>query len=72
MSKDEIYVKLCEIFWNEEVRLQNKLDQLEYLSRYRINDSHIQVELIETRANLAYFKTYINDILKYLEIFDRE
>lgn len=71
MSKDEIYVKLCEIFWNEEVRLQNKLDHLEYLSRYRINDKYIQVELIETRANLTYFKTYINDILKYLETFDR-
>ncbi len=71
MSKDEIFNKLAEIFYNEEVRLMNRVDTLERYVRYHSTDTQALIELIEVRANYNYFKSYILDVLKFLSLFDR-
>lgn len=71
MSKDEIYNKLCEIFYAEEVRLLNRISVLERYVRYHSTDSQALIQLIEVRANLNYFRKYILDVLNYLKMFDR-
>lgn len=71
MSKDEIYNKLCEIYFAEEVRLLNRVSYLEGYVRYHSTDNYALIELIEARANLIYFQKYILDVLKYLKLFDR-
>lgn len=71
MSKDEIFNKLCEIFFNEEVRLLNRVSFLERYVRYHNSDSQALIELIEARANLKYFRTYLMDVLNFIKLFDR-
>lgn len=70
MSRDEIFNKLCEIYYNEEVRLMNRVSELERMVRYNSTDNYLLVELIQARARLEYFRIYILDVLNFLKFFD--
>jgi hypothetical protein len=71
MSRDEIYNALCSVFFNEEVRLLNKVQELEAFVHQHGADDGTMLELIRARARLNYFRTYILDVLKYIKYFDR-
>ncbi|MEE1319611.1 MAG: hypothetical protein UHD05_08870 [Ruminococcus sp.] len=71
MSRDEMYNALCAVFFAEEVRLLNKVTELEELLHRRKLDDEIMLELIRARARLKYFRKYILEVLEYLRYFDR-
>lgn len=69
--KDDIYNKLCAVFFAEEVRLQNKVEMIEhYMHKSGFSELRM-IELIRARARLDYFKSYMKDVLDYLKHFDR-
>lgn len=69
MSQDDIYNALCEIFFNEEVRLLNRISELETYIRCSGSDDTVMLELIRARARFTYFKSYMKDVLNYLKYF---
>ena len=70
MSRDDIYNALCSVFFQEEIRLLNEVSQIEYMIRYRGADDGSMLKLIQARAKLNYFRTYIREILDFLKYFD--
>lgn len=70
MSRDEIYNKLCEIFFAEEVRLEARIDTLQFRLRQLNFDKYTMLEYIQAVAIRNYFHSYMLDVLKYLKFFD--
>lgn len=70
MSREEIFNKLCEIFFAEEVRLEARIDSLQFRLRHSNFDKHTMVEYIQAVAVREYFHNYMLDVLKYLKFFD--
>ncbi len=71
MSKDDIYNALCAVFFAEEIRLEDSVREIEYRMWQRGADTHTYIEFIQAQARLDYFRTYILDVLRYLNNFDR-
>lgn len=69
MNSDEIYNRLCRVFFAEEVRLLDKIHELERMILKSDYDEFVMVELIEAKAILAYFQSYMKDVLRYLAHF---
>ena len=70
MSREEIFNKLCEIFFAEEVRLEAQIDMLQFRLRTSNFDKFTMVEYIQAVAVLEYFRKYMLDVLRYLRFFD--
>lgn len=71
MSRDEMYNALCAVFFSEEVRLLNRIQELEDFIWKSGADDEALLELIRARARLKYFRTYILEVLEYLRQFDK-
>lgn len=71
MSKDDIYNALCAVFFAEEVRLQDRISDIQYRMWQRGADANIIIELIQAQARYDYFRTYMLDVLNFLKNFDR-
>ena len=71
LSKDDIYNALCAVFFNEEIRLENSVREIEYRMWQRGADANVIIELIQAQARFDYFRTYILDVLRFLNNFDR-
>lgn len=71
MSKDDIYNALCAVFFAEEVRLQDRISDIQYRMWQRGADTHLHIELIQAQARLDYFRGYMMDVLNFLKNFDR-
>lgn len=71
MSFDNIYNKLCAVFFLEEERLKAKREEAERLLKLSNFDSFLLVEYIRTVAIADYFNAYMLEVLKYLKHFDR-
>lgn len=71
MSKDDIYNALCAVFFAEEVRLQDRISDIQYRMWQRGADTNIIIELIQAQARYDYFRTYMLDVLNFLKNFDR-
>ena len=70
MSRDEIFNKLCEIFFAEEVRLEAQIDVLQFRLRHSNFDKLTMIEYIQAVAVREYFRKYMLDVLRYLRFFD--
>lgn len=71
MSKDDIYNALCAVFFAEEVRLQDRISDIQYRMWQRGADANVIIELIQAQARFDYFRTYMLDVLNFLKNFDR-
>lgn len=71
LSKDDIYNALCAVFFAEEVRLQERISDIQYRMWQRGADANVIIELIQAQARFDYFRTYMLDVLNFLKNFDR-
>ncbi len=71
MSKDDIYNALCAVFFAEEVRLQERISDIQYRMWQRGADINLHIELIQAQACFDYFRTYMLSVLNFLKNFDR-
>lgn len=71
MSKDDIYNALCAVFFAEEVRLQDRISDIQYRMWQRGADINTYIELIQAQTRYDYFRTYMLDVLNFLKNFDR-
>lgn len=69
MSRDEIFNKLCEIFFAEEVRLEARIDMLQHKLKHSDFDRMTMIEYIQAVAERDYFRKYMLDILRHLKFF---
>lgn len=66
---DEIYNKLCAVFFMEEERLRNKVNELEKLLPASGYNSSLLVDYIRAKAVREYFQSYLLEVLNYLKHF---
>ena len=71
MSKDEIFNKLCAVFFMEESRLEIEVERLYIRLKLNKFDSLTMIEYIQAVARQEYFRKYMLDVLDYLRHFDR-
>lgn len=71
MSYDDIYNKLCAVFFMEQERLRQDVAELERLIPLSGYSSSLMVDYIRAKAIDAYFNSYMLEVLKYLKHFDR-
>lgn len=66
---DDIYNKLCAVFFMEEERLRNKVNELEALLPASGYNSALLVDYIRAKAVREYFSSYLLEVLNYLKHF---
>lgn len=66
---DEIYNKLCAVFFMEEERLRNKVNELEKLLPASGYNSSLLVDYIRAKAVREYFQSYLLEVLNYIKHF---
>lgn len=73
MLDENLYNKICGIFFSEEVRLQNIVtDKMNYIIRFAPTDAHTYIELAEAKAVKNYFDKYVFTMLDWLRGFVEE
>ena len=71
MNSDDIYNKVCAVFFMEEERLRQNVEDLERLLPLSGYSSSLMVDYIRAKAIQSYFNSYMLEVLKYLKHFDR-
>lgn len=66
---DEIYNKLCAVFFLEQERLRNKVNELESILPASGYNPSLLVDYIRAKAVREYFDSYLIDVLNYLKHF---
>lgn len=66
---DDIYNKLCAIFFNEEERLRKRVEDLEQLLQPSGYNATLLVDYIRAKAVREYFSAYLLEVLNYLKHF---
>lgn len=59
LSKDDIYNALCAVFFAEEVRLQERISDIQYRMWQRGADANVIIELIQAQARFDYFRLIV-------------
>ena len=71
MNSEDIYNKVCAVFFMEEERLRQNVEDLERLLPLSGYSSTLLVDYIRAKAIQGYFNSYMLEVLKYLKHFDR-
>lgn len=67
---EELYNRICNIFFQEEVRLQNVItEKMNYIIKYAPTDAQAYIELAQAKANREYFDKYVFRMLGWLQGF---
>lgn len=66
---DDIYNKLCAVFFMEDERLRQNVIELERLLEPSGYNSSLLVDYIRAKAVKEYFTKYILEVLQYLKHF---
>ena len=70
MLDEELYNRICNIFFQEEVRLQNEItDKMNFIIKYAPTDAHAYIELAQAKSNKEYFDKYVFRMLDWLRGF---
>ena len=66
----DMYNKICNIFFSEEVRLQNIVtDKMNFIIKFAPTDARMYIELAEAKAVKHYFDKYVFTMLDWLRGF---
>ena len=68
---DDIYNKLCAVFFMEEERLRQNVVDLEKLLQPSGYNPTLLVDYIRAKAVREYFSKYLLEVLQYLKNFNR-
>lgn len=72
MLSEDMYNRICNLFNTEDVRLENNIiEHQNYIFRFRPSEPVPYIRLIQAQARFDYFRTYILDVLRFLNNFDR-
>lgn len=70
MLDEQLYNRMCNIFFSEEVRLQNIVtDKMNFIIKFAPTDARMYIELAEAKAVKHYFDKYVFTILDWLRGF---
>ncbi len=70
MLSENLYNRICQLFFNEDVRLSNNLVEIEnYIFHYRPIEPEPYIKLVQAQTEKAYFDKYIFSILRWLDSF---
>ena len=72
MISEDMYNRICQLFFLEEVRLNNVvIDKMNY-TKYTPIDAAAYIDLIRAKSNKDYFDKYVFRMLGWLEGFVQE
>lgn len=70
MLDEDMYNRICNLFFVEGVRLENKVvEKQNFIVKYRPSEAHPYIELIKAQAELDYFNNYVFSLLKWFDRF---
>lgn len=69
---DQVYNKICEIYFMEENRLREKVEELERLLVPSGFNSSLMVDYIKARAVKEYFSAFMLDVIQYLNVINKQ
>ena len=70
MLSEELYNRICNIFFHEEVRLENEItEKMNFIFKYAPTDAHVYIELVQAKANKDYSDKYVFRMLDWLRGF---
>ena len=70
MLDDEMYNRICNIFFQEEMRLQNEVtDKMNFIIKYAPVEARPYIELAQSQAVKEYFDVYVFRMLDWLRGF---
>lgn len=70
MLSEDMYNRICNIFNQEDVRLENNITEYQnYIFRFRPSDPAAYIRLIQAQAEKDYFDRYIYSLLNWLNNF---
>lgn len=68
-----MYNRICQLFFLEEVRLNNVvIDKMNYIIKYTPIDASAYIDLIRAKANKDYFDKYVFRMLDWLSGFVKD
>lgn len=68
MIDDDLYNKLCLLYFQEEVRLKNNvIDAQNYIFKYRPTDPVPYIKLAQAEAIANYYDKYMYSILRWID-----
>lgn len=72
MIDDDLYNKLCLLYFQEEVRLKNNvIDAQNYILKYRPTDPVPYIRLAQAEAILDYYGKYMCSILRWIDHYSQ-
>ena len=72
MIDDDLYNKLCILFFQEEVRLENNvIDAQNYIFKYRPNTPEAYIKLAQAEAIRNYFDKYMTSFLRWIDYYSQ-
>ena len=70
MLSDDMYNRICGLFFQEDIRLSNNLIEIEnYIFRYRPINPEPYIKLIQAQTEKAYFDRYVFTLLSWFDKF---
>ena len=67
MISEEMYNRICQLFFLEETRLNNLvIDKMNYIFRYTPTEATAYIDLIKAKASKDYFDKYVFRMLDWL------
>ncbi len=68
MIDDDLYNKLCLLYFQEEVRLKNDIiDAQNYILKYMPSDPVPYIKLAQTQAIYDYYNKYMYSFLNWID-----
>lgn len=70
MLDENMYNRICSIFFQEDIRLENNIIECQnYIFRFRPSDPAPYIKLIQAQAEKDYFDKYIFTLLDWFNKF---
>lgn len=64
---EEIYNRICSVFWLEEIRRKNTVSELiNMIDKHRTNDPRVYIKLAQAQAVADYFDYFCSSFLSWL------
>lgn len=72
MINDDLYNKICILFFQEEIRLKNNvIDAQNYILKYTPTDPDPYIKLAQAQAVSNYFDKYMSSFIRWMDFYSR-